>query len=116
MVEDDPDQILMYRTQLELDGFMVFDAKKYADVEKILAKEKPDMVLLDLVLGAESGEDILKKLNAKHITDVLPVIVFTNLKSDKDEQKFIKLGAREYWPKTKLLPRQLSDVIMRFLK
>ncbi|MBN1325446.1 response regulator [Candidatus Falkowbacteria bacterium] len=116
MVEDDPDQILMYRTQLEIDGFKVFDAKKYDDVVKILVKEKPDMVLLDIVLGAESGEDILKKLSAKHVTDVIPVIVFSNLKSDKDEQKYIKLGAREYWPKTKFLPRQLSDVIMRFLK
>lgn len=116
MVEDDSDQILMYRTQLEIDGFKVFDAKKYDDVVKILVKEKPDMVLLDLVLGVESGEDILKKLSAKHVTDVIPVIVFSNLKSDKDEEKYIKLGARKYWPKTKFLPRQLSDVIMRFLK
>lgn len=115
LVEDDPDQIMMYRTQLEMDGFKVFDAKTYKDVENILVRKKPDLVLLDLVLGAESGEDILKKLSKKHVTDVIPVVVFSNLRSDKDEAKYIKMGAREYWPKTKYLPRQLSDVIRRFL-
>lgn len=115
LVEDDPDQIMMYRTQLEMDGFKVFDAKTFKDVQNILVKEKPDLVLLDLVLGAESGEDILKKLSDKHVTDVIPVVVFSNLRSDKDEPKYIKMGAREYWPKTKYLPRQLGDVIRRFL-
>ena len=115
LVEDDPDQILMYRTQFEMDGFIVFDAKKYDDVEKILVQEKPDLVLLDIVLGAESGVDILKKLDQKHVTEVTPVIVFSNLRSDKDEEKYIKMGAREFWPKTKYLPRQMSDIIRRFL-
>ncbi len=115
LVEDDPDQVLMYRTQLEIDGFKVFNAKTFRGVQDILVKEKPDLVLLDLVLGEESGEDILKKLSDKHVTDVIPVVVFSNLRSDKDERKYIKLGAREYWPKTKYLPRQLSDVIRRFL-
>lgn len=115
LVEDDPDQILLYRTQFEQDGFKVFDTKTYEGVERILVKEKPDMVLLDLVLGAESGEEILKKLKEKHVTDVIPVMIFSNLRSEKDEEKFIELGARNYWPKTKYLPREYGELIKKYL-
>ncbi len=115
LIEDDPDQIMMYQTQFEMDGFKFFSAIKYSEVKEIIGKEKPDMILLDLLLGAESGEDILKQLKKEKVTDKIPVFIFTNLKSDKDEEKFLKMGARGYWPKTKYLPRQLSEMMNKFL-
>lgn len=116
MVEDDPDQILIFRTQFEIDGFEVLDAKKYQDVEKLILEEKPDIVLLDLVLGAEKGEDILKKLHEKKITKQTKIYIFSNLILGKDEERFKNLGAMGFWPKTKFYPSQLSEMILKCLK
>lgn len=115
MVEDDPDQISMYQMQFEIDGFLFFSGKKYAEIKEIIDKEKPDLILLDLILGAEAGEDILKKLKAEKITDKIPVFVFTNLKDGKNDENCLKMGARGYWPKTKYLPSQLCEMIKKYL-
>jgi DNA-binding response OmpR family regulator len=116
MVEDDPDQIMMYQTQFEIDGFKFFNGKKYVEIRAIIDKEDPDIILLDLLLGAEAGEDILLKLKNDKITDRIPVFIFTNLKNDKDDEKFIKMGACGYWPKTKYVPSQLCETIKKFLE
>lgn len=115
MIEDDVDQIMMYQMKFEIDGFLFFHGKKYLEVKEIIDRENPDIILLDLLLGAESGESILEKLNKEKITVKIPVFIFTNLRDDKDNQKFIKMGARGYWPKTKYLPSQLSQKIRKFL-
>ncbi|MCX6739710.1 MAG: response regulator [Candidatus Parcubacteria bacterium] len=115
MVEDDIDQIMMYKMQFEMDGFKFFNGKKYVEIKEIIEKENPDIILLDLLLGAEAGEDILKKFKTEKITDKIPVFVFTNLKDEKDDHKFLEMGARGYWPKTKYLPRQLSEKITKYL-
>jgi DNA-binding response OmpR family regulator len=115
MVEDDPDQIMMYQAQFEMDGFKFLNGKKYSEAKEIIDKENPDLILLDLLLGAEAGEDILVKLKDEKITDKIPVFIFTNLKDERDEEKFKKMGACGYWPKTKYAPSQLCDTIKKFL-
>jgi DNA-binding response OmpR family regulator len=115
MVEDDPDQIMMYRLQFELEGFKFFSSKKLSEVKEIIIKENPDIILLDLILGAEAGEDILKALKKEKITDKVPVFIFTNLKDGENDEKYKKMGARGYWPKTKYMPSQLCEMITKFL-
>lgn len=115
MVEDDPDQIMMYQMQFEIDGFTFLNSKKYLEVKEIIEKEKPDIILMDLLLGGESGEDILKALNKEKITDKIPVFIFTNLKDGKNEDRFMSLGARGYWPKTKYMPSQVCEKIRKVL-
>ena len=115
MVEDDPDQIMMYQMQFELEGFKFFSSKKYSEIKEIIEKETPDIILLDLILGAEAGEDILKALKREKITDKIPVFIFSNLKDGKNDEKYVKMGARGYWPKTKYMPSQLCENIKKFL-
>ena len=87
----------------------------FCSIKDIIDKENPDIILLDLILGAEAGEDILKKLKAEKITDKIPVYVFTNLKDGKNDEKCMKMGARGYWPKTKYLPSQVAEKIKKIL-
>ncbi|MCX6744172.1 MAG: response regulator [Candidatus Parcubacteria bacterium] len=115
MVEDDPDQIMMYQTQFELEGFKFFNGKKYSEIREIIEKESPDIILLDLILGAEVGTDILKVLKKEKITDKIPVFIFTNLKDGKSDEEYMKMGARGYWTKTKYMPKQLCEMITKFL-
>jgi DNA-binding response OmpR family regulator len=115
MVEDDPDQIMMYQMQFEIEGFKFFNCKRYSDAKVIIDKENPDIILLDLLLGAEAGEDILKALKKEQITDKIPVFIFTNLKDGKNDERFMAMGARGYWPKTKYMPSEVCEKIRKVL-
>ena len=116
MVEDDPDQILMYQTKFELEGFEFFNGKRYEEIREIIDKENPDIILMDLILGAETGESMLVKLKAEKISDKIPIFVFTNLKDSNNDNKYVEMGAKGYWSKTKYLPSQLCEKIRHYLK
>lgn len=115
LVEDDPDQILLYQTRLEIDGFEVYSCKRAADLEEIIKTKKPNLILLDIILGVENGEDILRMLKKKDYIKSIPVIIFSNLKVKGDISKYLKLGASDYWPKTSFMPNQVSKKIHDFL-
>lgn len=63
--------------------------------------QKPDLILLDLILPKMSGFEVLKKIKEdKEIKDI-PVIVLTNLEQMEDVDRVIALGATTYLVKTK---------------
>ncbi len=113
LIEDDSDQIFLYQSKFEIEGFD-FISSRDGDAGITKAKsEKPDCILLDLVLINESGIEVLEKIkkdqNIKHI----PVIILTNLVQKDNEQKAIELGAADFLIKTNMMP---SDVVKRVRK
>lgn len=79
-----------------------------------LAKtEKPDLILLDLVLPKLHGFEVLKKLKDNKETKDIPVIVLTNLEKVEDVETAIELGAKTYLVKTQY---NLEEVITKIRK
>lgn len=72
VVDDDPSLRLLCRVNLELEGFRVTEAASVAEAEAALA-ERPDLVLLDVHLGAEESTDLIDRIQAVGI----PVAVVT---------------------------------------
>ena len=66
---------------------------------EMIKKEKPDLVLLDLILPKLYGFDVLKKLKEDDSTKNIPVIILTNLGQDEEAQKGKDLGALDYFVK-----------------
>ena len=64
VVEDDPSIRLLCRINLELDGFRVEEAASLAEARAALASERPALVVLDLLLGAEDAGVLLDELRA----------------------------------------------------
>jgi len=116
LVEDDPDQIMIYKTQLEIDGYKFFNCKNYQDLKNILKNNKIDIILLDILLGDVSGKDILKKLNQEKIVKKIPVVVFSNLKGKGDAKLYQKLGAKDFWVKTEFVPKDVSRKIKSMIE
>lgn len=58
--------------------------------------ERPDLILLDLVLPKKNGLDILKELKQDHDLKSIPVIVLSNLDEDSDIKECLKYGAEDY--------------------
>lgn len=86
-----------------------------------LAREqKPELILLDMILPRMSGPEVLEHLKQDAATASIPVVVLSSLTA-KNRQKLIEAGADEYLeksalspvPGTNLLPKILEDIICR---
>jgi len=83
---------------------------------RLARSEKPDLILLDLVLPSMHGFDILKGLKGSRETKEIPVIILTNLEKMEDVEKAIELGARTYLVKTKYAIEEIMEKIEKTLK
>lgn len=72
--------------------------------------EKPDLILLDIILPKMNGFDVLTRLKADAATQPIPVIMLTNLESSGDIEKALSLGAMTYLVKTNY---ELDDIVKR---
>jgi DNA-binding response OmpR family regulator len=96
-------------------GYMTVNAE---DGEKGLAlvmKEKPDLVLLDLVLPKIDGKEILKRLKADESTKNIPVIILSNLSADSDQKETKSLGAADFFIKAMTLPSVIVESVQKRL-
>lgn len=81
---------------LREEGFKVISALNGEDGLRLAKSEKPDLILLDLILPKIEGFEILKILKREETTKRIPVIVLTNLERMEDIDRAISLGATTY--------------------
>lgn len=84
--------------KLQFAGFEVKNAFDGAEALEMLANEKFDLVLLDLMMPKVDGFDVLTQL--KERGDMTPVIVASNLSQEKDISRVLELGVTSYYVKT----------------
>ena len=66
----------------------------------LIKKERPDLVLLDLILPKKSGLEMLEEMRSDNSTSSIPVIVLTNVESSESVEGALRLGAKAYLVKT----------------
>lgn len=95
IVEDDEFLRSLIARKLEGEGFAIATA---VDGEKglVAAGDKPDLILLDLLLPGLDGFGVLKALKEKDELKKIPVIVFSNLGQREDIEKAKNLGVTDY--------------------
>jgi DNA-binding NtrC family response regulator len=64
VVDDERSLRLLCRVNLELDGHVVYEAATLAEARRLIDQESPDVILLDLHVGAEDGLDLLDEVEA----------------------------------------------------
>lgn len=116
-IEDDPFLIEIYTTKLENAGFSVEVAVDGREGLEKLKKEKPDLVLLDIVLPYMDGWEFLRTISKdKAATKNLKIIVLSNLGQKTDVEKGIKLGAVKYMIKAHYTPSEVVEEVKNILK
>lgn len=119
-VEDDMGLVLLYKTmisamkgvELEIMTLGTPALEKIKEIEAGKA-EKPDLVMLDLLLPDVNGDQILEMMRQTPATKDIPVYILTNYGGEKMESELTKdLNAEKYMLKTKWTPKKL----MPFLK
>lgn len=112
-IEDEPDLQKTLGQALENKGYQV---KKALDGEigwRLAKKEKPDLILLDLILPKKDGFEVLADLKKDSSTKDIPIIVLTNLEGSHDIERALELGATTYLVKTNY---ELEEVIQKIEK
>lgn len=99
IIEDDPFLQGLASRKLKTQGHEILVAKDGEEGLKVLEENKPDIILLDLLLPGIDGFEFLEKMRADDRFKDIPVIVFSNLSEEKDIKRATDLGVLEYMVK-----------------
>lgn len=113
LVEDDVDSANMTKLILERHGMSVKVAKDGGQAQSSFVMQKPDFVILDLILPGETGFEICDRL--KHSDETIPILVFTAIDSEESRALATRVGADEYLTKP-VDPERLVATIHRVAK
>ena len=116
IIDDEAPIVGMYQEKLEHEGFQVLSATGGESGIEKAKKEKPDIILLDLIMPKLNGLDVLKTLKGDPITQNIPVFLLTNIPEDSGGDKGQKLGAAGYLFKAETEPQKLVQVLKGFQK
>ena len=116
LIEDEEMLANMYETKFKNEGFNI---KKALDGEtglKMALEDKPDIILLDIIMPKLDGFSVLRSLKDSVKTKDVPVILLTNLGQDEDVKKGTAMGAAGYLVKANLTPAEVVDKVKDYLK
>ena len=106
IVEDDTVLANVYKNRLSAGGHNVAIVPDTEAVKQIVA-QKPQLVLLDILMPSINGLDILREVKADPVASVIPVLLLTNVAEDASIAKGLELGAYGYLLKSETTPDQI---------
>jgi len=116
LVDDDMTLHEMYAERLRAEGYVVVSAY---DGEEALSKvysEKPEIILLDIMMPKINGIDVMKKLREDDATVKTPVILLTALVQEIDKVKSVMKPYDQYLIKSETMPAKIISAIEKSLK
>jgi two-component system, OmpR family, response regulator len=113
VVEDDPAIAALVASFLERSGFRATHLPSGKGIEKVIADDPPNLILLDLLLPGEDGLSIARRIRLTHPT---PIIMLTAMGEERDRISGLDLGADDYITKpfsTRELVSRIRAVLRR---
>lgn len=114
LVEDEPLLGKLLRQRLEKEGFGVLYARDGNEAIEALKNQKPDLILLDVILPKMSGFEIMERIKNDPALNKAPIIVISNLGQEADVSRGEELGAVGYFVKANVSIGELVDEVKKF--
>jgi DNA-binding response OmpR family regulator len=108
LAEDDKFISKAYSAGLTGEGFGVITVYDGEEAMEAIKKNKPNLILLDLVMPSKNGFEVLEELNLDKSLSSISVLVLSNLGQESDVEKAKALGAKDYLVKSNF---SMKDVI-----
>lgn len=116
IVEDNPSLADIYKTRLELIGYQVYVAYDGITALYLAQTEAPDLVLLDLMVPAIAGDEVLKRMRASDWGQNIPVYIISNLNEEDAPAGLRDLGIAGYSVKANLGDDELDQIVDDLLR
>jgi len=116
IIEDDKFLRELVAQKLLKEDYDVVEAVDGEEGVRKIKEEKPDLVLLDLILPGIDGFEVLTRMGKDPEIASIPVIVLSNLGQKEDVERGLKLGAKDYLIKAHFTPGEIIEKIKKYLK
>lgn len=111
LIEDDRYISRAYQDGLERAGFQVSVSLDGREGMKSVKADKPDLILLDLIMPIQNGFEFLEEIKMSPEFKKIPVIILSNLGQDSDIQKGKALGVDEYLIKANFSMKEVIEKV-----
>jgi two-component system alkaline phosphatase synthesis response regulator PhoP len=108
VVDDEMDFLEMIRLRLEANNYEVVTASDGEEALKEVRRDKPDVVLLDILMPGIDGFEVLKKIRMEHKD--LPIFIITAFSNEERFKLANKLNASGFIVKTDDLKKQIENI------
>ena len=115
IVEDDPLVSRMYQKVLKFEGMDVISAENGRDGVQTAKDQKPDLILLDIMMPKMNGIEVLEHLKADSEVAGIPVVMLTNLSGTQDAENAMKSGAVDYLVKSQFKPKEVAEKVKEIM-
>jgi len=105
----------MYITKFSKEGLKVMRAEDGAKGLEIARKEKPDLILLDIIMPKLDGFAVLRELKKEGNMEDTHILLLTNLGQSEDVEKGQELGADDYFIKANHTPAEIVEKVKYIL-
>lgn len=116
LIEDEVFIHDLYKKMLEKAGYTVLGAFDGEEGVNLVRKNTDtSLVLLDVMLPKMHGIDVLRLLKSNDDTKIVQIVLLSNLGDEGIIQEAISLGARDYLKKVNITPRDLVNIVEKYL-
>jgi len=115
IIEDQEVFIEMFGSKLKQEGFHVTAAKNGAwGIKEALVKDF-DLLIIDMVMPAMNGEEVVAKLKMEDKTKSIPIIVLSASVDEETQKRVEEMGVEAFFIKTRITPSDLARKVKELL-
>jgi len=116
LIEDEEIFIEMFGDKLKQDGFEVSFARNGAWGVKEAMNDNFDLFVIDMIMPAMAGEEVVAKLKMEDKTKDIPIVILSASVENEVIKRVEAMGTQAFYVKTQITPTELSEKVQELLK
>ena len=113
IIEDEKILADLLAKKLKEEGFEITQAEDGVEGMKKIKEERPDLILLDIVMPKKGGFEVLEEMQGSSELKNIPVIVISNSGQPVEISRALELGVKDYLIKTQFDPEEVITKVKR---
>ncbi len=115
IIEDEEVLLNLIEAKLRKEGYKVAIAKDGVEGLKMARKEKPDLILVDIIMPRKGGFEVMEEIRNEEEMKDIPIIVISNSGQPVELDRVKKLGVKDWLIKTNFDPQEVVEKVKKYL-